>query len=654
MGAPGADSAFIMGYTRTRIMAKESILSRIREPSDLRCLSWRELAQLSAEIRARIVSTVSRNGGHLASNLGVVELTVAIHRVFDSPSDMIVWDVGHQCYAHKLLTGRGASFDGLRRSGGLSGFPKRAESPHDHFDTGHSSPSISAALGLLAGEKLLEGKGRAVAVIGDGALTGGLAYEGLSHAGQLGLPLVVVLNDNKMSIGPNVGALSKYLSRLTMKARYQTFRRRVDSIVRKIPWAGPFLYDLIVRMKKMAKVLFFPENFFVDLGFEYVGPIDGHQLSVLEQVLRDARALGKPVVVHVTTRKGKGYELAEDDPSSFHGVTPFSVTEGVMERTGPATFTEAFGKAMVALAAQDERVVAVTAAMEKGTGLAAFRAAYPARFFDVGIAEQHAATFAAGLAARGMKPVAAIYSTFSQRAVDQIIHDVAIQNLPVIFALDRSGFVSDDGETHQGLFDISLFRPIPNLTLLSPAGSAELELMLRWASSRGGPCILRYPKASCPHAIAALSAPIVQGRGVFVRDAGAPVLLAFTGGLYPQAAEAADLLAGEGIAADLYNLRFLKPLDEDYLLKVISSYRLVVVVEEGIGAGGFGEYVEAFAARKEIDARILALGAADAFPSQATRDELLEAVSLDARGIAARTADAYRTSGRITLLRSAL
>jgi 1-deoxy-D-xylulose-5-phosphate synthase len=388
-------------------------------------------AVVAQEIRTRIVATVSRNGGHLASNLGVVELSIALHRVFDSPRDKIVWDVGHQCYAHKLLTGRSRDFDGLRRSDGISGFPKRAESEHDAFDTGHSATSISAALGLLAAERLGGGTGTAVAVIGDGALTGGLAYEGLSHAGQLGLPLVVILNDNKMSIGPNVGALSKYLSRLTMKARYQSFRRRVDSIVRKLPFCGDSLYDLIVRMKRAVKAIFYPDNFFMDLGFEYVGPIDGHQISVLEQVLVDVRRLGKPVVVHVMTRKGKGYEYAEDDPSSFHGVTPFSVTDGLVERRGTATFTEAFGRAVVAAGAADKRVVALTAAMEKGTGLSAFRAAYPSRFFDVGIAEQHEVTFAAGLAARGMRPVAALYSTFAQRAVDQIIHDVATQNLGV-------------------------------------------------------------------------------------------------------------------------------------------------------------------------------------------------------------------------------
>jgi 1-deoxy-D-xylulose-5-phosphate synthase len=348
-------------------MENVGILSRIRAPADLRELGYPELKTLAAEIRSRIVDTVSRNGGHLASNLGVVELTIALHRVFSTPEDKIVWDVGHQCYAHKLLTGRGGRFDALRRKDGLSGFPKRAESEHDSFDTGHSSTSISAALGLLAGNRLSGGAASAVAVIGDGALTGGMAYEGLSHAGQLGLPLVVVLNDNMMSIGPNVGALSEYLSRLTMKRRYQYFRRNFDRGIRRVPAVGPFLYDTIVRVKRGIKAVFYPENFFVDLGFEYVGPIDGHNLPILEQVLRDARSLDRPVVVHVLTRKGKGYDHAEDDPSSFHGVMPFSIREGLVERRGPTSFTEAFSQAAVSLARSDERIVAVTAAMEKGT-----------------------------------------------------------------------------------------------------------------------------------------------------------------------------------------------------------------------------------------------------------------------------------------------
>ena len=631
-------------------MENEGILARISAPADLKALGYPELKSLAKEIRSRIVDTVSRNGGHLASNLGVVELTIALHRAFSTPEDKIVWDVGHQCYAHKLLTGRGDRFDSLRRRDGLSGFPKRFESEHDSFDTGHSSTSISAALGLLAGNRLSGGTASAVAVIGDGAITGGMAYEGLSHAGQLGLPLIVVLNDNMMSIGPNVGALSEYLSRLTMKSRYQYFRRNFDRSIRRVPMFGPFLYDTIVRMKRGIKAVFYPENFFVDLGFEYVGPIDGHNLPVLEQVLRDARALGRPVVVHVLTRKGKGYEHAEDDPSSFHGVMPFSIREGLVERRGPTSFTEAFSQAVVALARTDERVAAVTAAMEKGTGLSAFRTAFPRRFFDVGIAEQHAVTFAAGLAAAGQRPVVALYSTFSQRAMDQILHDAAIQSLPVTFALDRSGFVPDDGETHQGLFDLVFFRSIPNMSVLAPASARELEAMLRWSVVRSGPSAIRYPKSSCPHEIGAFCEPLVEGRGVFVRESCANLLILFTGSLYPQVAEAADLLLAEGISADLYNLRFLKPVDEDYLSCVLARYPMVVSAEEGVLAGGFGEYLSGLCSKRNLKSRILCLGADDRFPAQATRAELLTMAGLDARGIAEKAAAAYREPGRLTVL----
>lgn len=629
----------------------QELLPRIGSPADLAGLNQEELKALCAELRGRIVRTVSRNGGHLASNLGVVELTVALHRVFSTPKDMIVWDVGHQCYTHKLLTGRAAAFEGIRRSGGISGFPKRAESIHDAFDTGHSSTSISAALGLLAAERLQGGSGCAVAVIGDGALTGGMAFEGLSHAGQLGLPLVVVLNDNKMSIGPNVGALSEYLSRLTMTAPYQSFRRNVDRLVRRIPLVGPSLYQMIVRMKKGIKAVFYPENFFLDLGFEYVGPIDGHQIGLLEQVLRDAKELKRPVVVHVTTRKGKGYGYAEENPSLFHGVSPFSVNDGSLERRGSATFTEAFASALLSVAREDGRIVAITAAMEKGTGLSPFRTEFPKRFFDVGIAEQHAVTFSAGLAARGLRPVTALYSTFSQRAIDQILHDVAIQDLPLVLALDRAGFVSDDGETHQGLFDVPFLRAIPNMALLSPASGGELSLLLRWALGRDRPVALRYPKAACPHEVSPFSEPVIEGRGVFLRRIDSPILIAFSGGLYPYAAEAADILLGEGVSADLYNLRFLKPVDEDYFCSICSSYTQVVLVEDCVRSGGFGEWVAGLLARRNLKTRLTLLGAPDSFPSQATRDELISASGLDGRGIAASILDTYREPGRLTVLR---
>jgi 1-deoxy-D-xylulose-5-phosphate synthase len=638
-----------------------SLLAGIRGPGDLRGLSYAELNRLAAEIRAQIVAVVSRNGGHLASNLGVVELTIALHRVFNSPEDKIVWDVGHQCYAHKLLTGRFKAFGELRRAGGLAGFPRRSESPHDSFNTGHASTSISAALGLLAGERILGGTGRAAAVIGDGALTGGLAYEALSHAGQTGLPLVVILNDNKMSIGPNVGGLSKYLSRLSMKARYQSFRRKFDAMAKRLPLIGDAFYNAVVRMKRAVKAVFYTDNFFVDLGFEYVGPIEGHHIQLLEQVLQDVRKLERPVVVHVITKKGKGYRFAEHDPGSYHGVSAFSVTDGLLERRLGTGFTESFSRALVEAGERDERVAALSAAMEKGTGLTPFKNRFPGRFFDTGIAEEHTVTFAAALAARGLRPVAAVYSTFIQRAADQVIHDVCLQNLPVVFALDRAGFVSDDGETHQGLFDIALFRAAPRMTVLAPAGNAELAAMLKWAlsgpdsvpgrvqaqgpdsvSGRGqarGPVMIRYPKAACPPDIKAFSLPLEPGRGIFIPVPETPrrkrICLAFTGGLYPQAAAAAEILAARDLGADLYNLRFLKPVDENYLADMMNRYELTVFIEEGIKSGGFGEYAAELAFRKRCSSRILALAAAEDFVSLGTREELLRENGLDGPGIAA-------------------
>jgi 1-deoxy-D-xylulose-5-phosphate synthase len=618
----------------------------------MRALSYSELNRLAAEIRDLIIATVSRKGGHLASNLGVVELTIALHRVFCSPLDKIVWDVGHQCYTHKLLTGRREAFASLRQAGGLAGFPKHAESPHDVFDTGHASTSISAALGFLAGERLKGGDRRAVAVIGDGALTGGLAYEALSHAGQLGLPLVVILNDNKMSIGPNVGGLSKYLSRLSMKARYQSFRRKFDSMAKRLPLIGDVFFAAVVRMKRAVKAIFYLDNFFVDLGFEYVGPIDGHHIQRLEEVLQDVRKLDRPVVIHVITRKGKGYAYAEDDPGTYHGVPSFSVTGGLLEPlpSSAPNFTQSFGSALLRAARADETVVAITASMEKGTGLSSFKKTFPRRFFDVGIAEEHAVTFAAGLAARGLRPVVAVYSTFSQRAVDQIIHDAGLQNLPVIFALDRAGFVEHDGETHQGIFDIALFRPAPNMTILAPAGDRELGAMLDWALSPAGagPVIIRYPKASCPPEAEAFSAPLRRGRGVFVsrESASSSLCLAFTGGLYPQVLEGARILASQGVETALYNLRFLKPVDEDYLAAIMNRFRGVVFIEEGTRNGGFGEYAAALGLRRNCSARILILAAADQGPFLGRREELLGGSGLDGPGIAASALAFERTFAR--------
>ncbi|MCL2209501.1 MAG: 1-deoxy-D-xylulose-5-phosphate synthase [Treponema sp.] len=633
------------------------LLENINLPGDIKNMTFQELNLLAQELREQIVSTVSANGGHLASNLGTVELSIALHRVFNSPQDKIIWDVGHQCYAHKLLTGRYSSFQSLRKYGGLAGFPKRSESPHDAFNTGHASTSISAALGLLSADRMQNGNGYAIAVIGDGALTGGMAYEALSHAGHLGLPLIVILNDNKMSISQNVGGMSKYLSRLSMKANYQTFRLNFDTMAKKIPFMGEAFFNLIQRLKRAVKAVFYTDNFFVDLGYEYVGPIDGHNIRILTEVLEDVRKLYesqgrskqgakyRPVVIHAITLKGKGYSFAEDEPDIYHGVASFPIDGGLKNHitVKRLTFTQAFSNALVKAAQKDEKVVAVTAAMKTGTGLTVFADEFPWRLFDVGIAEEHAATFASGLAAGGLKPVAAVYSTFIQRSFDQIIHDAALQKLPVIFALDRAGFVEADGETHQGLFDIALFRSVPNMTLLSPASEKELQLMLEWAldiekreMSGKGPVVIRYPKAYCPDEIDSFSKPVENGRGVWVRkDEKSRTCILFTGGLYPEADKAASILENKGINIDLYNLRFLKPLDEDYFISFLGNYSLAVILEEGIKDGGFGEYAASLERNKNL--KILVLAANSVFYKEdrcvGTRNELLAGSGLDSLSI---------------------
>jgi 1-deoxy-D-xylulose-5-phosphate synthase len=626
------------------------ILPGINSPRDLKKLSLEELTILADEIRRLIVSTVSQNGGHLSSNLGVVELSIALHRVFNSPEDKIIWDVGHQCYAHKLLTGRFGFFSTLRKAGGIAGFPKNEESPHDAFNTGHASTSISAALGILAAERLQNGKGHAVAVIGDGALTGGLAYEAFSHAGQLGLPLIVILNDNKMSISRNVGGLSKYLSRLSMKKYYQTFRRNFDAMARRIPLFGEMFFSLVLRLKRAVKAVFYTDNFFVDLGFEYVGPIRGHQIKTLIEVFSDARKLGRPVVIHVITQKGKGYGFAEDDPGSYHGVGAFSVDNGIGENKDNSTrptFTGAFAGALLAAGARASRVTAVTAAMEKGVGLTAFRRAFPGRFFDVGIAEEHAVTFAAGLAIRGIKPVVAIYSTFIQRSVDQIIHDAALQKLPVVFALDRAGFVGEDGETHQGVYDIAIFRPVPNTAILAPASESELKLMLDWAlEQNSGPVIIRYPKARCPQELHEFSQPVEKGRGVWLKRGNeSRICLAFTGSLYKEAKGAAAILAQWGIEADLYNLRFLKPVDESYLCQIMNVYSLVVFIEEGVRDGGFAEFASSLARKNNCAARVETMAIEGDYAAKnralGSREELIAMNGLDEKRIAIQVKARY-------------
>ena len=607
-----------------------SLLESIQSPEDIKKLKVPELRILAEEIRRKIVNTIKANGGHLASNLGVIELTIALHRVFDSPKDAIVWDVGHQSYTHKLLTGRVHLFERIRKKGGLSGFPKRSESIHDIFDTGHSSTSLSSALGLLEARKRLGKEGHVVAVIGDGALTAGMAFEALSNVSQLNLPLIIILNDNKMSISPNVGALSRYLSRLAASVHYQMLRRRIDSIVGSIPRIGDRVLDLIVRGKRAVKAIFFKENLFSDLGFEYVGPIDGHNLPVLLSVLGQVRKLERPVVVHVVTTKGKGYDQAEEDPESFHGISP-SCPDSPQARP---SFTEIFGQTMMKLASERQDLVAITAAMAKGTGLDKMAKKFPSRVYDVGIAEQHAVTFAAGLATGKLTPVVAFYSTFMQRAVDQVLHDVALPNLHVVFAIDRAGAVGEDGETHQGFYDIPLLKSMPNMTVMAPADAGELEAFMRFAISQKGPVALRYPKARVNCDDKAFAAPVIGGRGIFLRkDYHSSLLVCALGPLAYTAAAAVDRLAAKGIFADLYSLRFVCPIDEAYLAELCGHYGEVMVIEEGSRMGGVGESIASILARKSAEVRVITLGFCGVPPAQGTRDELLSDAGFDEDGL---------------------
>ncbi len=571
-----------------------------------------------------------------------MELTIALHRVFNSPQDAIVWDVSHQCYTHKLLTGRYKDFPTLRKAGGISGFTNINESPHDFFINGHSSTSISSALGLLTARELSGNKGKVIAVIGDGALTGGMAFEGLSHAGQLSKNLIVILNDNQMSIDHNTGSVSRYLSRLSMTAGYQGFRYKVDKAIDKIPYLGRHLEKIIFRLKRALKGLLLTNNLFVDLGFEYVGPLDGHNEAALEKQLRRVSKLHRPVVVHVVTKKGKGYSPAENNPELFHGIGPFQISDGTVEKFDTQSFTEAFSNLICQAGEENKDIVAITAAMAKGTGLSAFSHRFPDRFFDVGIAEEHAVTFAGGLAKGGKIPLVCIYSTFMQRAVDQIIHDIALQKAHAIFMLDRAGAVPADGVTHQGIYDIALFRPVPELELITVCSANDLKLCLDWAVEKGTSVIIRYPKLTCPTELPQMSQPVELGRGIFIpctefvieniseaelEAKKKKVLVVATGGMYSEAQKAIRAVLLDGGYADLYLLRFIKPLDETYFIELASKYDGIVFVEDGVISGGIGEYLSGLLAEKGMkNCRVL--GFEDKFFSHGSREEVLEMAGL--------------------------
>lgn len=615
------------------------LLSSIHSPDDIKKYSQKQLKELASEIRRTIIDVVGKNGGHLASNLGVVELTIALHRVFESPKDAVIWDVSHQCYAHKLLTGRYGQFSTLRTENGLSGFTKKEESPHDYFDNGHSSTSISSALGLLVARDIQHKDGKVIAVIGDGALTGGMAFEALSNAGQLGKNLIVIVNDNQMSIDHNTGAISSYLSRITMTSPYQSFRHNVDRFIQKIPGINKILTKFVFRFKRGLKGLLLSNNLFTDFGFEYVGPLDGHNEKELETIFNRVKNMKHPVVVHVITKKGKGYSPAEDHPERFHGVGPFAISDGTVEKFDTLSFTESFSNALMDLALKRNDIVAVTAAMSKGTGLDTFARHYPERFFDVGIAEEHAVTFAGGLSRGGLLPVVCIYSTFMQRAVDQLIHDIALQNLRAVIVLDRAGAVPNDGETHQGLFDISLFRPIPNIKIMSPASAKDLSICLNYAAQTDKAVVIRYPKMSCPTEVPVFSQDVKEGRGIFVSamdfepsfavqfedsasDSVHKVLFVTTGGMYSEVLTASRSLSFDNVLCDIYSLRFIKPFDEEYFLNIAKNYDGIVFVEDGMETGGISEYLVRLCAENGIE-KVAVKAFPEEFYHQGTRNQVL-------------------------------
>ncbi len=599
-------------------------------------LNEAQLAQLADEIRTELVSTVSKTGGHLAPNLGAVELTIGIHRALDCPRDRIIFDVGHQSYVHKLLTGRLDRFGTLRQYGGLCGFPKRSESPYDSFDTGHASDSLSVALGLARARESLGTDETVVAVIGDGSMTGGMAFEALNHIGHLGTPLVIILNDNEMSISENVGALASYLARVRLDPRYTRLRDGVESKLASTT-LGRIIVEAGEAVKGSFKQLVVPGMLFEELGLKYVGPIDGHDVAQVQEAVERAKIADGPVIIHAVTRKGAGYVHAEDSPDEFHGIAPFSIETGKPhKKTGTAmSYTEAFSRALVAEAAKNDRIVAITAAMPSGTGLDRFADVYPDRFYDVGIAEEHAVGMAAGLALGGMLPVVAVYSTFAQRAYDQMIMDVALQNLHVVFCLDRAGLVGEDGPTHHGVFDLTYLRSIPNMMVLAPADEVELAEALHTALHADGPIAIRYPRGT-GRGLGMPTEPGIWDAGrAQVRRTGTDVALLAVGRMVETAEEAATLLAEKGVSASVVNARWVKPLDFETVSWAASNHPLIVTIEENTGMGGFGGAVCEALADMDLRVPTLRLAVPDCFVTHGAMSKLLSDVGLTPPGVAA-------------------
>lgn len=604
-------------------------LRNIHSPRELKQLSLAELNELAAEIRQQLIQSVSRSGGHLAANLGVVELTIALHYVYDTPRDKIIWDVGHQSYVHKILTGRLDKMPTLRQYGGISGFPKTEESEYDAFNTGHSSTSISAALGMVMARDLQHQQYSVIAVTGDGALTGGMTYEALNNAGNAGHDITVILNDNEMSISKNVGAMSSYLNRLRTDPSYARTKDEIENVLSRIPGIGHNIARAAGRFKDTVKYLMVPGIWFEELGFTYIGPVNGHNLEELTAVLGNVRKMKGPVLVHVITQKGRGYQPALNDPDLFHGIGPFDISTGKTVRKPLPSYTEIFGQFIIDKGMRDERVVAITAAMASGTGLKGFARKFPDRFFDVGICEQHAVTMAAGMAKAGLRPVVCIYSTFLQRAYDQIVHDVALQNLPVVFAIDRAGLVGEDGPTHHGVFDLAYLRSIPNLTIMAPANENEFLDMLETVFTINGPVAIRYPRGiGTGEEIRTQRRPVEIGRANLLRE-GKDLGIAAIGRTVQMAEELSSILSDHGIEATLLNARFVKPLDEEAIADLAQRTGRLVTIEDNCLLGGFGSAVTEVLADRHINAEVLRLGIPDEFIEQGKVELLLKYLDLD-------------------------
>ena len=617
------------------------IIEMIQKENDIKKLDHTQLKELAEEIRGFLLDKISCTGGHLASNLGVVELTMALHLTLDFPQDKLIWDVGHQSYTHKLLTGRKDGFDDLRKYGGMSGFPKRKESECDAFDTGHSSTSISAGLGYVAARELKGEKYNVVSVIGDGAMTGGMAFEALNNASRLKSNFIIVLNDNNMSISEKVGGVSKYLGCLRTAQAYTDLKKGVEDTLKKIPGTGDRIVSRLKKTKSGIKQLFVPGMFFEDMDITYLGPVDGHDVKEMVRVFNEAKRVDHAVLVHVLTKKGKGYLPAEENPAKFHGTGPFHLETGdAKESKGADTYTEVFSKVLLDIAKKDERIVAITAAMADGTGLTPFAKHFPNRFFDVGIAEEHAMTFAAGLAAGGMKPIFAVYSSFLQRAYDQTLHDVCLQNLPVVIAVDRAGLVGSDGETHQGVFDLSFLSMIPNMTIISPKNRWEMADMIRFAADFPYPIAVRYPRGEAYEGMKQFRSPICYGKSELLYEE-EKIVIIFVGHMAELADQVRKGLKEKGYCCSLVNARFVKPLDTELLERLAENHDLYVTIEENMLTGGFGEQVLDYISVAGINVRVKNFGIADDYVEHGNVDLLRREVGLDKDTIVKQIIDEY-------------